>query len=100
MNSGRIQLLEQYAKEDPNDPFPIYALGLEWAAADPTRSKELFNRVMHEHPDYIPVYYHAALLAITMAEVGQARIIIEKGIEKANAANDHKAAAELRNLLE
>ena len=100
MNSGRIQLLEQYAKEDPNDPFPVYALGLELAEDNPARAKELFSQVMDQHPDYVPVYYHAALLAITQSEPERARSIVVKGVEKAKAARDYKAVAELENLLE
>jgi hypothetical protein len=99
MNSGRIQLLEQYAKEDPNDPFPLYALGLELVAENPARAKELFSLVIDQHPDYVPAYYHAALLAITQSEPDRARSIITKGVEKAKAARDHKAVAELEGLL-
>ncbi len=100
MNSGRIQLLEQYAEEDPNDPFPLYALGLELVDDNPGKAKELFNRVMDQHPGYVPVYYHAALLAINQSEANRARSIVAKGIEKAKAARDHKAVAELEGLLE
>jgi hypothetical protein len=100
MNSGRIQLLEQYAKEDPNDPFPVYALGLELAGDNPAKAKELFNRVMDQHPDYVPVYYHAALLAIHQSEADRARSIVMKGVEKAKAIRDYKAVAELEGLLE
>ena len=100
MNSGRIQLLEQYAKEDPNDPFPVYALGLELVGNNPAKAKELFERVMDQHPDYVPVYYHAALLAITQSEPDRARSIVVKGVEKAKAARDYKAVAELEGLLE
>jgi hypothetical protein len=100
MNSVRIQLLEQYAKEDPHDPFPLYALGLELVEEHPTRAKEIFSLLMDQHPDYVPVYYHAAQLAITQSEVDRARSIVSKGVEKAKAARDHKAVAELENLLE
>lgn len=100
MNSGRIQLLEQYANEDPNDPFPVYALGLELVVDNPARSRELFNQVMDQHPDYVPVYYHAALLAITLSEPDRAQSIVVKGVEKAKAARDYKAVAELEGLLE
>jgi len=100
MNSGRIQLLEQYAKEDPNDPFPVYALGLELAVDNPARAKELFSQVMDQHPDYVPVYYHAALLAITQSEPDRARSIVVMGVEKAKAARNYKAVAELEGLLE
>jgi len=100
MNSNRIQLLEQYAKEDPNDPFPVYALGLELVPENPARAKELFDRVMDRHPDYVPTYYHAALLAINQSESDRARSIITKGVEKAKTLKDFKAVAELEALLE
>lgn len=55
---------------------------------------------MDQHPDYVPVYYHAALLAITQSEPDRARTIVLKGVEKARAARDYKAVAELEGLLE
>lgn len=97
MNSDRIRLLEHYASEDPNDPFPVYALGLEFVNKHPEKAKTLFSRLMREHPDYVPVYYHAALLAPSPAE---RKSIVNRGISAASAAGDQKAVAELKSLIE
>ena len=100
MNSGRIRLLEQYAKEDPNDPFPPYALALELFQSNPLRAAELFSYLMAQHADYVPTYYHAALLARLQSNQTQAENIALRGIEKAKASGDQKAATELRSLLD
>ena len=100
MNSGRIRLLEQYAKEDPNDPFPPYALALELFQSNPVRAAELFSYLMTQHADYVPTYYHAAILARQQSNQTQAENIALRGIEKAKASGDQKAATELRSLLD
>lgn len=97
MNSDRIRLLEQYASEDPEDPFPAYALGLEFASEHPEKAKSIFNRLMTEHPDYVPVYYQAAMLT---SSIGERELIVNRRIKVASAVGDLKAVAELKSLVE
>lgn len=99
MNVDRVKLLEKFAQEDPTDPFPIYALALEFIQAEPYRSEKLFSHLLKEHPDYIPTYYHAGLYYQSTGNSAKAKSVIETGIQKARAAGDKKTEAELRSLL-
>ena len=100
MNSDRLKWLEQYAVEDPGDPFPVYALALEWLRKDPAKAKQLFDKVLAHHPDYLPVYYHAGNLYITMGDIARGTEILETGILKTKASGDWKALAELQTLYD
>jgi hypothetical protein len=100
MNSERLRSLEQYAREDPMDPFPRYALALEWVKTDPEKAEQLFAQLLIDHPDYLPVYYHAGRLRITSGDLVNAKLALEKGIQLAIAIGDPKAQTELRSLLE
>lgn len=57
MNSERIKLLEQYVEDDPNDPFNLYALALEYQKQNPAKAGKLFELLLAKHPDYLPTYY-------------------------------------------
>ena len=100
MNLERLQLLEQYAKEDPMDPFPRYALALEWVSTDPKKAEQLFAQLLIDHPHYLPVYYHAAHLYHTTGDPIRAKLILEKGIQLARDLGNSKTGAELRGLLD
>jgi cytochrome c-type biogenesis protein CcmH/NrfG len=39
MNRERIKVLEQFLKEDPNDPFSLYALALEFKNQDSKKAR-------------------------------------------------------------
>ena|SRR5258706_7936193 len=100
MNLERLQLLEQYAREDPMDPFPRYALALEWVSTDSKKADQLFAQLLIEHPHYLPVYYHAAHLHIISGDFVNAKLILEKGILLARDLGNTKTGAELRGLLD
>src|SRR5467141_4144694 len=100
MNLERLQLLEQYAREDPMDPFPRYALALEWVSTDPKKAGQLFAQLLIDHPHYLPVYYHAARLCLTTGDPTRARLILEKGIQLARDVGNTKTGAELKELMD
>ena len=100
MNLERLQLLEQYAREDPMDPFPRYALALEWVSTDPKKAEELFAQLLTDHPHYLPVYYHAGHLCLTTGDPTRAKLILEKGIQLARDVGDVKSGAELKGILD
>ena len=100
MNLERLQLLEQYAREDPMDPFPRYALALEWVTTDPKKAGQSFDQLLIDHPHYLPVYYHAAHLHILSSDLVNAKLILEKGILLARDLGNSKTGAELKGLLD
>lgn len=98
MNLERIKLLEKYIQEDPKDPFTRYALALELAHEEQERSITLFLSLIKDMPQYVPPYYQAVIILTEQNRIEEAKIVVEQGIKMARMQNDHKAAAELKQL--
>jgi tetratricopeptide (TPR) repeat protein len=98
--SKRLEQLEQFYREDPDDPFNIYGLALECLKVEPTRAKALFEILLDNHPGYIPTYYHAAKLFTEMNDRERAIETYEKGIEQARIHKADKALRELRSAYD
>jgi tetratricopeptide (TPR) repeat protein len=96
----RLLQLEAFYKEDPHDPFNIYALALEFQKYDSSKAKEMFDLLLSKHEDYIPTYYHAANLYLDLNLHDEAIKILEKGIEKARHQNELKAMRELQTIYD
>jgi len=104
MNQNRIDLLEHYISEEPDNAFNKYALAMEYFDEAPEKSAEVLDLLLSEHPDYLPSYYKAAHLQWDAFEnMEGAKEIFEKGIELAKEVKDEKAIGELKasyqNLL-
>jgi tetratricopeptide (TPR) repeat protein len=97
---NRLELLHQFLKEDPNDPFNLYALALEYLKSDTNRSYELFTELLTHHSDYIPTYYHLGKLYQESGKKEEAVRTFETGIGKARQLKDHKALRELQSALQ
>jgi Tfp pilus assembly protein PilF len=100
MTETRLTQLLQYFKDDPNDPFNIYALALEYLKTDVTKAKEFFDRLLLSHEDYVPAYYHAAKLYQSLDEKEKAIAVYEKGISIAKKHKEHKALRELQSAYD
>jgi len=96
----RLEQLHEFLNDDPNDPFNIYALALEYQKSDVQRSKAFFDQLLNEHPEYVPTYYHAANLYLGMGLPLEAVAILEKGIDVARRKNESKAVRELQGVLD
>lgn len=93
----RIQQLEAYVNEDPNDPFNLYALALEYAKSDSHKAIEIFDRLLKSHADYVPSYYQLAKLYIGISENEKALVVFDAGIRISGEKKDHKALRELQS---
>jgi tetratricopeptide (TPR) repeat protein len=98
--TSRIEQLEQFAREDPNDPFNKYALALEYQKTDTDRALKIFNQLLIDHRDYVPTYYHLAKLYQESGMNVEAIRVFELGISEAKKQNDTKAIQELRTALQ
>ena len=58
----RIEQLESFYKEDPNDAFTIYALATEYKKTNADKALEYFEILLKEHPNYTGTYYHVCKL--------------------------------------
>lgn len=100
MSEQRLNTLIQFYEEDPNDPFNLYGLALEYQKTDRNKSDALFAKLLKDFPQYVPSYYHAAKLKVELKQLEAALIIYKKGIEIAKLQNEKKAGQELRSAYD
>ena len=96
-NLKRIQVLLEFLAEEPDNPFNLYALALEYKNVGPEKAAPYFDRLLVEHKAYLPTYYHAAALFDELGEVNKAKDIYEAGIALAAQKRDQKTLSELKN---
>jgi Tfp pilus assembly protein PilF len=96
MNNERIQQLIRFVQEEPNDPFNVYALAMEYLNEQPKQARQYFDQLLAEQPDYLPTYYHAAALYAELDERDKAAHLYDKGIALAQAQNNAKTLLELK----
>ena len=99
MEQERIKLLEQFAQDEPDDPFNWYALALEVGKGNSTRALEIFEFVLRTHPNYLATYYQAGNLCLSMGNLERAKEILQAGVILANQKGEHKSMNELTTLL-
>jgi tetratricopeptide (TPR) repeat protein len=100
MSEQRLKTLIQFYEEEPNDPFNLYGLALEYQKTDPVKSDELFTKLLRDFPHYIASYYHAAKLKVELNQPEAALAIYRNGIEVAKQQGEKKAGQELRSAYD
>ena len=100
MSTPRLAQLQKFYEEDPRDPFNVYGLALEYLKHDVQQSRKLFEQLLTEHPNYLPVYYHAAKLYQELNERKKAISVYEKGMEVAGQQQDFKTRRELQSAYD
>lgn len=93
---NRLEQLRQFAKEEPSDPFNLYALALEYLKSDQQEALRIFRSLLEKSPQYLPTYYPYAQLLAEMKEVQLAENVFEAGISVAKKLNDLKTMRELQ----
>lgn len=95
MNQQRITQLLDYYQQDPHDPFNLYALAMEYVAEQPAQAQHYFERLLTEHPQYLPTYYHAAQLYVQQDEPQKAVALYDLGLRLAREQKQQKTFDEL-----
>lgn len=96
----RMQHLESLVAAGTQDPFVLYALALEYQRDQ--RMEEclaLFDRVLAEHPSYLPAYLMAGSAMAKQGQSERAKAVFEKGILQAQAAGDGHTQGEIEDAL-
>lgn len=96
MNSQRLQKLHEFLKQEPDNPFLIYGLAIEYEKSDMLKAIELYELLLKDHPDYLPTYYQVAHIYWEQEENTKARNAFEQGIALAEKQNNSKAIQELK----
>jgi tetratricopeptide (TPR) repeat protein len=95
MQEQRLKILEEYYREDPNDPFNGYALAMEYLAFNKDKAAELLKILYVNFPDYLPVYYQLAQYYFQNDNFIEAEEVFVKGIRLASAQKNSKTEKEL-----
>ncbi len=99
MSDSRLEQLLAFHEQDPNDPFILYGIALEYQKDSPEQARSFFETLLRRFPDYLPTYYHAAKLYEETGEVEKARRTYEKGVEISKDQKNSHALRELQNAL-
>lgn len=95
MNNQRIQQLIRFVQEEPDEPFNVYALAIEYMTDEPAQARVYFDELLTRFPDYLPTYYHAAALQAESGDRDRATALYDKGIELARTQQNQKTLLEL-----
>jgi tetratricopeptide (TPR) repeat protein len=96
MANSRLQTLLQFAEENPNDPFIIFALAKEYEKQqDLDTALSQYLQLTREHPDYVGTYYHLGKLYEAKESFSDAFFTYKKGMDVAKAQGDQHALSEL-----
>ena len=100
-DEGRLQLLTQFLRENPNDSFARYGLAMEYSKAGNTeRALEEFSQLLEIDPDYTAAYFMAAQTLARAGQTEEARRMLTKGIASAARTGNAHAKAEMEAMLE
>ncbi|EAY25193.1 hypothetical protein [Microscilla marina] len=100
MSQSRLEQLLGFLEEEPNEPFNIYAIALEYTKHKPLEALVYFEKLLQNHPAYVPTYYHAGKLYEELEEEAKAEAVYKKGVEVATAQNETLALRELQNAYQ
>jgi len=100
MQEERLKILFKYLEEEPNEPFNVYAIAMEYINNDVQKAKFYLDRLLTEHPNYVPTYYHAAVIYVDLEDFTNAERIYQLGIEKAHQQQSMKAFDELKRAYQ
>lgn len=97
---NRLDTLLALLKDEPDDVFLNYAVGIEYVASGQTDLAAIqFTRVLQIDNNYIAAYYQLGQLYTTRQDTGKAIQYYRQGLEKALAKKDNKAINEFNEAL-
>lgn len=100
MNQERVKKLLEFLKNEPNDPFTVYALATEYLDEQPAQAQIYFEQLLKQHPDYLATYYHAAQLYADLGMIAAAAATYKAGIALAEKQQSAKTLQELKNAYQ
>ena len=95
-NNARLTQLLAFYQEDPNDAFTIYALATEYLKLDKNASRNYYEKLLAEHPNYVGTYYHAAKLYHELEMPEKADEVYQKGLKISRQEGNMHAFSELQ----
>ncbi len=101
MDETRVAALKEILQANPDDAFARYALGLEYSGSGETDAALAeFQRLLAVHPDYTNGYFMAAQTLARAERTGEARTMLDQGIECARRTRNQHALSEMEAMLD
>jgi predicted Zn-dependent protease len=100
MSTDRLDALLGFLQETPDDPFTLYAVATEYRQENPQTALGYYEKLLAEHPHYVPTYYHAAQLYLDTDQPERAEQTYQQGIAEAKRQNDALALRELQRAYD
>ncbi|MFT4061732.1 MAG: hypothetical protein QM642_05160 [Edaphocola sp.] len=98
---NRIEQLNTFLAESPNDHFLIHALALEYVKiGDDENAENYFRKNLALDKNYVPTYLHLGKLLERKGRQDAAVAIYKSGMDAAKAVNDSHSFGELRSVYE
>lgn len=100
MVEDRLIFMEEMLATNPNDPFLLYAIAIEYQnKPDIKKTAEIFTKLLKEHPKYLATYYQMGQILESKGKYDKAVALYRKGKDLAIKANDPKTIGELSEAL-
>jgi len=97
----RIDQLRKFIDAQPDEPFPRYALALEWKGkGENGRAADELRELIRRKPDYLAAYLQLGMLEQALGQVDAARGTLRSGQEVARTKGDTHTLSELTSALE
>ncbi len=98
MSDDRLEQLQAFYEDDPDDPFTRFALAREHLKNGNTeQALAFFEELVETDPDYVGTYYHLGKLYEQLDRTDDALEIYERGIDIAREQKDQKNLSELQD---
>ncbi len=99
MSNPRIEQLNGFLKESPDDSFVLYALATEYInEGNDYRGLEYFQKLLIIDPDYTGMYYHLGKLYQRQQQKSLAEMAFHEGLKRTVDKDPH-AYRELKEAL-
>ena len=101
MNNNRLNQLISILESGSKDPFIRYAIATEHLKDNRVEEAlHYYEELIANNPDYIGTYYHLGKLYTQIDRVEDAKLIFEKGIERAKECKNLHALSELQQIYQ
>jgi Tfp pilus assembly protein PilF len=89
-----------FIKQKPADPFPRYALAMEYKnAGQLEEARRTFDELMAANPEYTATYLHAGNVFVALGQIDRARTVYQDGIAVCARRGDAHARGEIESAL-
>jgi len=95
---NRLEQLQAFLLESPNDAFLHYAIAQEYKSmGNKEMALEKYLYLTENHPNYVATYYHIGKLYIELGQKETALSYFETGIIKAKECGEQHSLSELQS---